>query len=77
MGIRETVFDTVCEQRDLLPLFMAVVSVMGVLLAFSLLSLSPGSAAYAIALVDAVLVVGLLVLFGGTYWYCTAQAMDE
>lgn len=66
-----------CEQRTQLPLLLAVVIVMGVLLAFSLIFLQPGTAAYVIALVDAILVAGCLVVFGGAYWYCTQRAMDD
>lgn len=77
MALRETLVDAVCEQRNQLPLMLAVVIVMGFLLAFSLLFLQPGTAAYVIALVDAILVGGCLVVFGGAYWYCTRRAMDE
>lgn len=69
--------DAVCEQRDQIPLLLAVVTVMGLLLAFSFLFLQPGTAAYVIALVDLLLVVGCLVTFGGTYWYCTKRAMNN
>ncbi|SDF71833.1 hypothetical protein SAMN04488067_107136 [Halorubrum xinjiangense] len=77
MALREAIVDAVCEQRTQLPLLLAVVIVMGVLLAFSLIFLQPGTAAYVIALVDAILVVGCLVVFGGAYWYCTQRAMDD
>lgn len=77
MGTREAAVDSVCDQRNQIPLLLAVVIVMGVLLAFSFLFLEPGTAAYVIALVDAILVgVGLVVL-GGSYWYCTKRAMDD
>ena len=77
MGISETLLDAVCEQRDQIPVLLAVVFVMGVLLAFSLLFVEPGTAAYVISLLDAILVVGSLVVFGGAYWYCTRRAMNE
>ena len=75
MTLRETLLDAVCDQRDQLPLLLAVVIVMGGLLAFSLLYLEPGTAASVIALVDAILVVGCFVGFSGAYWYCTRRAM--
>ncbi|WP_254527898.1 hypothetical protein [Natrinema gelatinilyticum] len=77
MRFREVLMDAVCEQRDQIPLLLAVVTVMGLLLAFSFLFLQPGTAAYVIALVDLLLVVGCLVTFGGTYWYCTKRAMNN
>jgi len=76
MGYRDALVDAVCEQRDQIPLLLAVVIVMGLLLGFSFLFVQPGTAAYVIALVDLILVVGCLVVFGGTYWYCTKRAMD-
>ncbi|WP_435074343.1 hypothetical protein [Halorubrum sp. HHNYT27] len=75
MTLRETLLDAVCEQRNQMPLLLAVVIVMGLLLAFSLLFLEPGTAAYVIALIDAILVVGCLVVFSVAYWYCTRRAM--
>ena len=77
MTLTETIVDAVSEQRNQLPLMLAVVIVMGLLLAFSLLFLQPGTAAYVIALVDAILLGGCLVVFGGAYWYCTRRAMDD
>ncbi|WP_193565108.1 hypothetical protein [Natronorubrum aibiense] len=77
MTISEAFMDAVCEQRNNIPLLLAVVIVMGLLLAFSFLFLQPGTAAYVIALVDLILVVGCLVTFGGTYWYCTKRAMND
>ncbi|MFC5368956.1 hypothetical protein [Salinirubrum litoreum] len=77
MGLREVAVDGVCEQRNQIPLLLAVVLVMGVLLAFSFLFLEPGTAGYVIALVDAILVGGCLVTFVGVYWYCTKQAMGS
>ncbi|WP_236035680.1 hypothetical protein [Haloarcula rubra] len=77
MALKEYLLDAACEQRNQIPLMLAVVLVMGVLLAFSFLFLQPGTAAYVIALVDLILVVGCLVTFGGTYWYCTKRAMDD
>ncbi|MFC6975242.1 hypothetical protein ACFQL1_12240 [Halomicroarcula sp. GCM10025709] len=77
MAFGKYVLDAACEQRNQIPLLLAVVLVMGFLLAFSFLFLQPGTAAYVIALVDLILVVGCLVTFGGTYWYCTKRAMEE
>jgi preprotein translocase subunit SecF len=77
MTLKEALIDGVCEQRNKIPLLLAVVIVMGVLLAFSFLFLQPGTAAYVIALVDLLLVVGCLVVFGSTYWYCTKRAMNN
>jgi len=77
MGLKEALVDGVCEQRNKIPLLLAVVIVMGLLLAFSFLFLEPGTAAYVIALVDLLLVVGCLIVFGSTYWYCTKRAMDN
>jgi len=77
MTLKEALVDGVCEQRNKIPLLLAVVIVMGLLLAFSFLFLEPGTAAYVIALVDLLLVVGCLLVFGSTYWYCTKRAMDN
>lgn len=77
MALKDTAVDAVCEQRDQLPLLLAVVIVMGLLLGFSFLFLQPGTAAYVIALVDLILVAVGLVTFGGTYWYCTKRAMEN
>lgn len=77
MGVREVVVDGVCDQRNQIPLMLAVVLVMGVLLAFSFLFLEPGTAGYVIALIDAIIVGVCLVTFVGAYWYCTRRAMDE
>ncbi|KAB1185347.1 MULTISPECIES: hypothetical protein [Haloferax] len=77
MARLETVIDVICDQRDRFPLFIAIAIVMGLLLGFSFLFLEPGTAAYAIALVDAVLVVLTLVGFGAGYWLCTKRAMEE
>ena len=76
MAFTETLLTAVCKQRSQMPLLLAVVIVMGLLLGFSFLFLQPGTAGYVIALVDLLLVVGCLVTFGVTYWYCTKQAMD-
>lgn len=77
MAFAKYLLNGACEQRDHIPLLLAVVLVMGFLLAFSFLFLQPGTAAYVIALVDLVLVVFCLVTFGGTYWYCTKRAMED
>ncbi|WP_416840023.1 hypothetical protein [Haloferax sp. DFSO52] len=77
MARLETVVDVICDQRDRFPLFVAIAIVMGLLLGFSLLFLEPGTAAYAIALVDVILVVVMLVGFGGGYWLCTKRSMEE
>jgi hypothetical protein len=77
MAFAKYILDATCEQRNQIPLMLAVVLVMGFLLAFSFLFLQPGTAAYVIALVDLLLVAGCLVAFGGTYWYCTKRAMDD
>lgn len=76
MAARDTLIDAVCEQRDQLPLLLAVVIVMGVLLAFSFLFLESGTASYVIAVVDAILVGASLLVFGTTYWYCTKREME-
>lgn len=77
MTVRDTVFDAVCSQREKIPVLMAVVTVMGLLLAFPLLFLESGTRGHAIAVIDAILVVLCLVLFGSTYWYCTRRAMES
>jgi hypothetical protein len=76
MTARDAVFEAVCSQRDKLPVLMAVTIVMGLLLAFPLLLLESGSQGHVIAVIDAVLVVLCLAVFGSTYWYCTSRAMD-
>ncbi|WP_411965903.1 hypothetical protein [Haloferax sp. YSMS24] len=77
MGRLEIVLDVICDQRDRFPLFVAIGIVMGLLLGFSLLFLEPGTAAYAIALVDVGLVAVTIVGFGGGFWLCTKRSMDE
>ena len=77
MALREALIDGICEQRNKIPLLLAVVIVMGLLLAFSFLFVQPGTASYVIAVVDLLLVGGCLVVFGCTYWYCTKRAMDD
>ncbi|WP_123539331.1 hypothetical protein [Halosimplex salinum] len=69
--------DLVCAQRDNIPMVLAVMATMGVLLALSALFVSPGDDAFPILVFDAVLIVGSLVVFSFTYWYCTNRAMDE
>jgi FtsH-binding integral membrane protein len=76
MGIRDDALDALCSQREQLPLLMAVVIVMGLLLVFPFLFLQAGTASYVIAVVDAILVVGSLVVFGSAYWYCTRREME-
>lgn len=76
MTLRDAALDALCDQRDQLPLLMGVVIVMGLLLAFSFAVLDAGSASYVIAVVDAILVVGLLAVFGSAYWYCTTREME-
>ncbi|CQR48644.1 MULTISPECIES: hypothetical protein [Haloferax] len=73
----ETVVDVICDQRDRFPLFVAIGIVMGLLLGFSLLYLEPGTAAYAIALVDVGLVAVTVVGFGGGFWLCTKRSVEE
>ena len=77
MAVTEALVNGICEQRNKIPLLLAVVIVMGFLLAFSFLFVEPGTAAFVIAVVDSLLVVGCLVVFGSTYWYCTKRAMDN
>lgn len=77
MARLDTVLDVICDQRDRFPLFVAITIVMGLLLGFSLLFLEPGSAAYAMALIDVGLVALSLVGFGGGFWLCTKRSMDE
>lgn len=76
MTLRDEILDAVCSQRDQIPVLLAVVIVMGLLLAFPFLFLESSSEGYVIAVIDAVLVVGCLIVFGGTYWYCTKRAME-
>ncbi|WP_148416099.1 hypothetical protein [Haloferax sp. KTX1] len=73
----ETVVGVICDQRDRFPLFVAIGIVMGLLLGFSLLYLEPGTAAYAIALVDVGLVAVTVVGFGGGFWLCTKRSVEE
>lgn len=76
MTAREVVFDAICSQRDKFPLLLAVVIVMGLLLAFPLLLLESGSPGHVIAVIDVILIALCLVVFGSAYWYCTKRAMD-
>ncbi|RDZ63919.1 hypothetical protein C5B90_12480 [Haloferax sp. Atlit-12N] len=77
MARLETVVDVICDQRDRFPLFVAIGIVMGLLLGFSLLYLEPGTAAYAIALVDIGLVAVTVVGFGCGFWLCTKRSVEE
>lgn len=76
MSLAGVLIEAICDQRHQLPLLLALVIVMGLLLVFPFLFLEPGHAAYSIAIVDAVLIGGSILLFGGIYWYCTKRAMD-
>lgn len=76
MTVREAVIDAVCSQREKIPLLLAVVCVMGLLLVIPLLRLERGTAGYAIAVIDIIMIGFCLVVFGSAYWYCTKRAMD-
>lgn len=77
MSLGERSLSMVCSKRDQMPLVLTVAVVMLVLLLFSLLFLEPGTASFAIAMFDLILLVGSLVVFGLLYWYCTRRAMTE
>lgn len=76
MTLRKTLFDAICSQRDQIPLILAVCIVMGLLLVFPLALLERGTVGYTIAVIDGILVVGCLALFGPTYWYCVKRDMS-
>lgn len=76
MSFHTAVLDAVCSQRDRIPILLAVVTVMGLLLVFPLLFLESGSQGYVIAVIDLLLVVLCLAVFGSAYWYCTKRAME-
>jgi len=71
------VVDLVCQQREQIPLAMTVIITMALLLLLSLLYVSPGSQAFAILVIDFVLIALSLVFFGGAYWYCIRRGMDD
>lgn len=72
-----SVVDVVCQMRQHMLLAMTVLVTMGVLLAFSLLFVSPGDDAFPILVIDGVLIGVSLLFFGGSYWYCTRRAVEE
>ncbi|WP_435157554.1 hypothetical protein [Haladaptatus sp. DFWS20] len=76
MTLRDAALDAICSQRDQIPILLAVVIVMGLLLVFPLFLLNSGSQGYVIAVIDAILIVLCLFVFGSTYWYCTKRAME-
>ncbi|EMA70536.1 hypothetical protein C461_01142 [Halorubrum aidingense JCM 13560] len=76
MTRRNALLDAICSQRDQIPLILAVCAVMGLLLVFPLVLLERGTAGYTIAVIDGLLVLGCLALFGPTYWYCVKREMD-
>lgn len=77
MSSREDVVDLVCRRREEIPLALTVLVTMGLLLAFSLLFVSPGDDAFPIVVIDAALLVGSLLFFGGAYYYCIKREMDD
>lgn len=76
MQLRDVLVDAVCSQRDRIPLLIGMVAVVGLLLVFPLALLEPGTQGHVIAVIDAILVVGLLLVLVPTYWYCTRRAME-
>ncbi len=66
-----------CAQRGQIPIILAVLAVVGVLLAITFPLLEPGTGTFVVALMDLVLVVSGFVGFALLYRYCTKRAMDE
>lgn len=77
MTERPAVMDIVCGMRGRMQLAMAVLFTMGVLLGLSLLVVSPGDDAYPLVIIDLIMIVVFLLLFGLAFWYCTNRAMHE
>ncbi|MCG1003190.1 MULTISPECIES: hypothetical protein [Halobacterium] len=77
MSKTSTLLDLVCAHRGQMKVALAVLIACGLLLGFSVLFVSPGDDAWPILVIDAVLVVGGIVFFTGTYWYCTKRSMSE
>lgn len=67
----------VCRQRDRFVPILAVLSLMGVLLAISFPFLEPGTAAYSIALLDLIILAVCFLSIAGTYRYCSKRAMEQ
>lgn len=76
MSKTSSLLDLVCAHRPQMKVALAVLIAGGLLLALSTLFVSPGDDAWPILVIDGVLVVGGIVFFAGTYWYCTKRAMD-
>lgn len=77
MSRTSTLLDLLCANRRQMRLFVALFFAMGIFLALSSLYVAPGDRSYPILVVDAVLVGGGLLFFGGLHWYCTKRAMDD
>lgn len=77
MSKKSALLDLVCAQREQMRLFLGLLIAMGLLLGLSALFVEPGDEAFPILVIDAVLVVGGLVFFSATYWYCTKRAMND
>lgn len=77
MSNTSVLLDLVCSQRRRMKLLLALLIASGLFLGLSVLFVEPGDASFPILVLDIVLVVGGLVFFSATYWYCTKRAMDE
>jgi hypothetical protein len=77
MSKREAVIDLVCAQREQMRVIIALLIVVGLLLALSLPFVEPGDQVFPIVVIDAVLVVGAFAFFSFSFWYCTKREMDE
>ncbi|MFC5973653.1 hypothetical protein ACFPYI_20170 [Halomarina salina] len=77
MSKRSVLLDAVCAQRRQMRLLLALLITMGLFTALAALFVRPGDRSFPILVIDAVLVVGGIVFFGVTHWYCTKRAMSE
>lgn len=77
MSKSSTVLDAICAQRSQMRIIVALLITMGLFLALSALYVEPGDTSFPILVIDAVLVGGGLLFFGGMHWYCTKRAMSD
>lgn len=77
MSKRTALVDLVCAQREQMKVAIALLIAAGLMVGFSLVFLRPGDQNFPILVIDVVLIVVLLVFFGGTFRYCTKREMEE
>lgn len=77
MSKTTVLLDALCAQRRQMRLILGLLIAMALLTGLSVLFVRPGDDSFPILVVDIVLVVGGIVFFGVTHWYCTKRAMEN